>query len=140
MEEMEVRLVKESWAQVVPIAQEAMAMFYSNLFSLDEKVARLFDGKDMLAQGSKLSNALNLVIENLDQPGIMTAKLQEIGARHADYGATEADFETVGKALIMTLESGLGDSWAPAHERAWTVAYTFVSDHMIAGLRTKQAA
>ena len=140
MEEMDAKLVKESWAQVVPIAEEAMAMFYSNLFDLDERIAQLFDGKDMPAQGSKLSSALNLVINNLDHPVMLATKLQEIGARHAGYGASEADFKTVGKALIMTLESGLGDIWTKAHERAWTVAYTFVADQMITGLRTRQAA
>ncbi len=140
MDEIEAKLVNESWAQVVPIAEEAMAMFYSNLFDLDEKIALLFDGKDMPAQGSKLANALNLVINNLDHPGMLATKLQEIGAQHAGYGASESDFETVGKALIMTLESGLGDIWTKAHERAWSAAYTFVAEQMIAGLRTKQAA
>ena len=140
MRKLEIELVQESWAQVVPIADEAMAMFYSNLFDLDQKCAQLFAGKDMAAQGAKLSEALDLVIRHLDQPDLLATQLQEMGARHAGYGAFEGDFATVGDALLVTLETGLGDNWTRAHEQSWLATYTFVAEQMVTGLQAQQAA
>lgn len=140
MEEREIALVRESWALVKPIADDAMAMFYSNLFELDRNIARLFAGKDMSVQRARLADALDLIIRNLDQHGVLAGQLQEIGARHAGYGALEGDFATVGKALILTLEKGLPGIWTDDHKRSWTAAYTFIAAQMLTGHRAQHAA
>lgn len=94
----------------------------------------------MTVQVSKLAGALDLVIRGLNHQGALIVQLQEIGARHANYGTSETDFTAVGKALIMTLENGLSGAWTKDHEKSWTEAYSFISAQMLIGLRGRHAA
>lgn len=140
MDERDIARVRESWTQVAPIADDAMAAFYANLFKLDKNVAKLFEGTDMVVQGARLARALDLVIQGLGRQDELVVQLQDIGARHANYGASESDFATVGKALIMTLETGLSGKWTKAHEKSWAKAYSFISAEMLNGLLSRKAA
>ena len=49
----EIKLVQQSRAKVVPIAETASDLFYGKLFELDPKLKVLFP-EDMKAQGQKL--------------------------------------------------------------------------------------
>ncbi len=140
MDDQDIARVRESWAQIAPIADVAMDTFYATLFKLDKSIANFFEGTDMAAQGSRLAQAIELVIQGLDGQDDLAVQLREIGARHASYGASESDFETVGKALIMTLETGLSGKWTKAHEKSWAKAYTFISAELLNGLLSRQAA
>ena len=48
----------------------------------------------------------------------------------ATYGVADAHYDTVGAAMLWTLEKGLGDRWAPEVEAAWVAAYTLIADTM----------
>src|SRR5262249_31290847 len=53
------------------------------------------------------------------------------GRRHAGYGVKERDYETVGEALLWTLEQGLGPGFTPEIREAWTGFYQLVADTML---------
>jgi hemoglobin-like flavoprotein len=122
-------LVQTSFAQVQPIADAAAAMFYSRLFELDPTLRPLFKG-DMEEQGRKLMEMLTLAVKGLDRPEALLPALTLLGRRHAGYGVKEHDYETVGEALLWTLEQGLGPSFTPEVREAWTALYGFVADTM----------
>ena len=65
MKNEDIRLVKESWAQVSHAADEVARLFYSKIFELDADVARMFAGTDMTAQHAKLAKALDTVVSGL---------------------------------------------------------------------------
>lgn len=136
----EIDLVQQSWAQVLAIADTAMELFYERLFELDAEIARLFAGKDMAAQRSHLASAFDLVVQKLHQPETLALPLQELGARHVGYGVGEADFESVGAALLSTLERGLADHWTCAHAQAWAAAWQFILAQVLTGFRAWRAA
>lgn len=139
MTDEDIALVQDSWAHVLPIADTAMEMFYERLFELDEDVAKLFAGKDMSAQRSKLADALDMVVRQLPQPDALALPLQKLGARHASYGVAEADFSKVGEALLSTLERGLIDRWTKTHAQAWVSAWEMISTQVLAGFRSQLA-
>ncbi len=105
-------LVQTSFAQVRPIADAAAALFYRRLFELDPTLRPLFNG-DMEEQGRKLMEMIGLAVKGLDRPDTLLPALAALGRRHAGYGVSERDYETVGEALIWTLEQGLGPSFTP---------------------------
>ena len=39
------------------------------------------------------------------------------------YGVRDSHYDTVGRALLWTLEQGLGDAFTPDVKAAWTVVY-----------------
>ena len=52
-----IAVVQESFQKVAPIADQAAAMFYKNLFTLDPRLRGLFP-TDMQAQGQKLMHMI----------------------------------------------------------------------------------
>jgi hemoglobin-like flavoprotein len=126
-----VPLVTQSWAQVAPIAREAAALFYGNLFGADPSLKPLFRGQNMEAQGAKLMQMIGAAVAKLNDLPTLVPILEALGRRHADYGVQDAHYATVGGALLKTLGQGLGDAFTPAVEAAWTEVYGVMATVMI---------
>lgn len=124
-----VKLVKESWAKVVPISETAAELFYGKLFELDPDVKSMFKG-DMKEQGRKLMSILNTAVNALDKLEAIVPTLQVMGKRHVGYGVKDKDYDTVGEALIWTLGAGLKDDFTDTTKAAWIEVYTLVADTM----------
>lgn len=125
----QVRLVQESFGKVVPIADAAAALFYGRLFDLDPSLESLFKG-DMVEQGRKLMQMIGVAVKSLDRLEQVLPAVRALGARHADYGVRERDYETVGRALVWTLKKGLGDDFTPETEAAWAETYAALAGVM----------
>ena len=125
----EIKLVKDSWALVLPISEKAAELFYGKLFELDPEVKKMFKG-DMTEQGRKLMAILNTAVNALDKLETIVPALQSMGAKHVEYGVKNKDYDTVGEALIWTLDAGLGDAFTADTKDAWLKVYTLVADTM----------
>ena len=124
------QLLKTTWAKVAPISDVAAALFYDRLFTLDPSLQRMFANADMKEQRRKLMQALAAVINGIDNLGALVPTLENLGKNHVRYGVTDRHYDTVGAALLWTLEQGLKEAWTPAARSAWTVAYTTVATVM----------
>ena len=124
-------LVRASFEKVLPIADTAVALFYARLFELDPSLQRLFKG-DMQEQGRKLMSAIQLVVAGLDRLEQIVPAVQHLGRRHTGYGVKPEHYQTVGAALLWTLEQGLGAAFTPETKEAWVAAYTLLAETMIA--------
>jgi hemoglobin-like flavoprotein len=122
-------LVQQTFGMVVPIAPTAAALFYQRLFELDPTVRPMFKG-DIGEQGKMLMQALGLAVKSLDRPEALIPVLQDLGRRHVKYGVTDAHYDTVGAALIWTLEQGLGRRFTAAVREAWVAVYGVVATTM----------
>ena len=127
----EVGLIRASWAAVEPIADTAASLFYGRLFELDPALERLFRRTDMAAQRKVLMQTLAVVVKSLDRLDQIVPAVQALGRRHAGYGVREAHYDTVGSALLWTLEQGLGEAFTPPIREAWTAAYGTLATVMI---------
>lgn len=124
------RLVEQTWKMAVPNADAVAQLFYQRLFQLDPSIERLFAKSDMAAQRAKLLKALGLVVDSLDDLEGLLPVIEELGRRHLAYGVEEPHYDTVGAALLWTLERGLGEAWTPETAAAWTAAYSLLSGVM----------
>lgn len=124
-----ISLVRESFDLVTPIAPQAAALFYANLFEADPQLRPLFKG-DMVAQGHSLMQMLELAVKLLDRPAELMPALRDLGRRHAGYGVRDGHYDSVGAALLKTLGQGLGAAWGPELEDAWTEVYGVVAGTM----------
>jgi len=125
----EIKLVKDSWAKVVPISETAAELFYGKLFELDPGVRAMFKG-DMKEQGRKLMAILNTAVNALDKLDTIVPAVQDMGRRHVGYGVKDEHYDTVGEALIWTLGEGLKDAFTEDTKAAWIKVYTLVADTM----------
>ena len=100
-------LVQASFRTLQPIAEQAAQVFYGRLFELDPSLRQLFKG-DIGTQGRKLMEMIGVAVRSLDRLDNLLPTLRLMGEKHAAYGVTSSDYETVGQALIWTLEQGFG--------------------------------
>jgi hemoglobin-like flavoprotein len=124
------QILKNTWAMVAPISDTAAGLFYDRLFTLDPSLKPLFAKADMQEQRRKLMQAIAAVINGVDHLDALVPTLEALGRNHRGYGVTDRHYETVGAALLWTLEQGLKDAWTPAAKSAWTAAYTTVATVM----------
>ena len=122
-------LVQESFAAVVPIADDAAALFYRRLFELDPSLERMFKG-DMTEQRRKLMQMLTAAVKGLDRLDQLVPVVEDLGRRHAGYGVADKHYDTVGAALLWTLEKGLGSAFTPEVKDAWIAVYGLLAGTM----------
>ncbi len=122
-------LVQESFAAVMPIADDAAALFYRRLFELDPSLERMFKG-DMTEQRRKLMQMLTAAVKGLDRLDQLVPVVEDLGRRHAGYGVADAHYDTVGAALLWTLEKGLGNAFTPEVKDAWIAVYGLLAGTM----------
>ena len=125
----QVSLVQSSMEKVLPIADDAATLFYGKLFELDPEVQSLFKG-DMTEQGRKLMAMIRTAVNGLTNLESIVPAVQDLGIRHVEYGVKDADYDTVGEALIWTLGEGLGDAFTDEVKAAWLEAYTLLATTM----------
>jgi hemoglobin-like flavoprotein len=129
MNNMQKILVQASFQKVIPIADAAAGLFYGRLFELDPSVRPMFRG-DMITQGKHLMAALKMVVMGLDRLEQLLPAVEALARRHNGYGVKDEHYETVGAALIWTLQKGLGDAFTPSVAAAWVAAYGLLANVM----------
>lgn len=134
----EIALVKDSWAKVVPISDQAASLFYGKLFEIDPDLKALFP-EEMEEQGKKLMKMINTAVNGLDRLDEIVPAVEALGERHVGYGVKDKDYDTVGEALIWTLGAGLGEAFTDEVKDAWVDVYTVLATTM-KGAAAKVAA
>jgi hemoglobin-like flavoprotein len=124
----QVALVRQSWMQLQPVADEAARMFYARLFETDPALRPLFRS-DLAEQGRKLMGMLAVAIHALERIDSL-ASLQDLGARHARYGVKPEHYPRVGEALLWALAQGLGGAFTVEVKEAWAAAYARLARRM----------
>lgn len=124
------KLVQETWEKVVPIAETAAELFYGRLFEIDPELKPLFKQTDMKEQKMKLLQMLGMAVKGLDNLEQLLPAVENLGRRHVGYGVQDAHYDTVGDALLWTLEKGLGEDFTPEVLEAWTQTYITLASVM----------
>ena len=126
----QIKLVQDSFTKVAPSAPAAAELFYGRLFELDPSLKPLLKG-DMVEQGEKLMKMISIAVIGLNDLDALVPAVQGLGERHLDYGVQDAHYDTVGSALLWTLEKGLGNAFTEETKEAWTETYQTLASVMI---------
>lgn len=135
----QISLINQSFGLVRPIADDAAALFYHNLFEIDPSLRSLFKS-DLKAQGRKLMAMLDAAVKGLDNPDKLVPVLQDLARRHVQYGVKTHHFSPVGNALLYTLAEGLGDKFTQEVKDAWIAVLHLVADVMKAEMKKQGCA
>lgn len=125
----QVELVQTTWEKVVPISDQAAALFYGRLFELDPELKPMFKS-DIREQGKKLMTMITVAVRGLGDLGKLVSAVEDLGRRHVGYGVRKKDYDTVATALLWTLEQGLGPDFTPEVKAAWVETYTILATTM----------
>jgi hemoglobin-like flavoprotein len=129
MTDEQIHLVQKSFRRVKPLSEEAAVLFYARLFELDPTLRPMFKG-DIRLQGLKLMQTLELVVESLYHMDGLAPDIRALGARHRAYGVEDRHYETVGTALLWTLEKALEPRFTAETGEAWAAAYDMLAQMM----------
>ena len=124
----QIALVRQSWVKVQPIADEAAALFHQRLFQIDPALRALFTS-DLVEQGRKMMTMLSVAIHALERVESL-ATLQDLGARHRNYGVAPEHYPKVREALIWALDQSLGRSFNAEVRDAWSALYERIARRM----------
>ncbi len=69
---------------------------------------------------------LGYVVAKLNHLGDIINEVQQLGARHHQYGSKPEHYDVVGQCLLATLKDGLGDKWNDEVEKAWQAAFSII--------------
>ena len=125
----QIAVVQSTFEKVHPFSDTTAEMFYTRLFELDPSVQSLFKG-DMKEQGRKLMHMIGVAVRGLNRLETLAPAMQGLGERHVGYGVKDEHYDTVGAALLWTLEQGLGGDFTPEVKEAWAEAYHLLTSVM----------
>jgi NAD(P)H-flavin reductase/hemoglobin-like flavoprotein len=124
-----VEIIRNSWTEVEPKADELAKHFYAVLFQHAPETRDLFPA-NMQVQRSRLLRALVHVVQMVDRPGDLTPFLAQLGRDHRKFGVIAKHYDAVGFALLSALEHYLANAWIAPVEKAWTDAYGLIASAM----------
>jgi hypothetical protein len=126
--------------RVFDIAPNAISMYSFGEGVLDEDNAMevpndIFSLPAFKIHAGAVVTMLGMVIEMMlgDDMESLANSLQELGARHVDYGVHPAHYGVVETALLRVLEAALGDVWTLEVRKGWAAVFKFVSKAMMSG-------
>lgn len=105
--------------------------FYATLFESAPELRPMFRG-DISAQAGKLTASLDAIVQSLEAPARNAEVLNELGRRHAGYGARPEHYDLVIDCLISAMRTLLGENADPRTLDEWRTALQLVSSRMIA--------
>jgi hemoglobin-like flavoprotein len=83
---------------------------------------------------------LQAAVAGLDRLAATLPAVRQLRRRHAGYGVSDHDYDTVGAALLWTPARGLGAQFTPAVADAWTAACALLATAMRDDARGQAAA
>jgi hemoglobin-like flavoprotein len=122
-------LVQQSFESIATIADDVAVLFYQRLFELDPSLRPMFRS-EMGEQRKKLMQMITAAVKGLDRLEQLVPVVQDLGRRHGGYGVVDKHYETVGAALLWTLEMDLGRAFTPEVKDAWVAVYTLLATTM----------
>jgi NAD(P)H-flavin reductase/hemoglobin-like flavoprotein len=129
--DLEPRLVKETFARLMPSGSTAMEYFYARLFMANPDYRALFPTSMMTLRERMFAELARLVWSLDDQPG-SAELLGQLGREHRRFGVTQTHYRAFFTALRDTAEHFIGTDWTAEVASAWRVALDYISDTMSA--------
>lgn len=123
-------LLQLSYTQISSATDQVAERFHRRLLRLDPALRRA----DLKAEGRKLLQLIGLAVRSLDDPDQVSGAARDLGREYASQGLTEEHFDTMGEALMWTLEQTLGEGGLGREERtAWMQTYRKLTGWMKEG-------
>lgn len=130
---MNVTLLRTSFEALRPQAPALVDRFYAILFERYPQVRPMFARTDLPKQKLMLTQALALLVANLDKADVLKSYLGNLGAKHAGYGTQDHHYDAVGECLLAAMAEIAGPLWTDDLAREWAETYGAVASMMKQG-------
>lgn len=127
------QLLQDNLELVVSKDPDLMLIFYGLLFERYPEVKPLFGRNSQEEQAKMLTEAVGMLVANVDDPEFVRTTMLSVGQKHVDYGVEDRMYGWVGECLVATLEQVSADAWTAELQAAWTQTLTAISGIAIEG-------
>ncbi|MBV1859034.1 MAG: flavohemoprotein [Nannocystaceae bacterium] len=127
------QLLQDNLELVVSRDPDLMLIFYGFLFDRYPEVKPLFGRNSREEQAKMLTEAVGMLVANMDDPEFVRTTMLSVGQKHVDYGVEDHMYAWVGECLVATLAQVSADAWTAELETAWTEVLTAISSIAIEG-------
>ncbi|KAA0018953.1 FAD-binding oxidoreductase [Antrihabitans cavernicola] len=135
----EIALVRTNFRSVTetPNGRDRLSnSFYGLLFGENPMFRQLFPAT-MEHQRDRLVDAIQIVLDHLEQPDIARGFLEQLGRDHRKYGVDGSHYAAAARALHGALRAYTGPAfWTDSIDQAWWHVATLISDSMASGADT----
>jgi hemoglobin-like flavoprotein len=109
---------------------------YQKLFRgfADVPLDQLAENKRLKAHAFTVMNAINGLVDNLDDPEVLTELLIKTGQNHQKRKVKPGDFQNLKQSLLEFFGVALGDAWTPVASGAWEKLLTVMMAKISEGL------
>src|SRR5260221_14085164 len=97
MQQKQKEIVRQTWKQLVPIADTSATLFYQRLFEIDPSTRPLFTGTDIPEHRRKLMQSIGLSANVLDQSSEIRPSLVLHCVPHLNYVVTDKHSDSLGE-------------------------------------------
>jgi len=125
-------ILRTSFDLIIDRRPDLTGRFYEILFDRSPALAPMFR-RDRTAQAKMLAGALAAVLDHLEDVPWLESTLGQLGAKHLEYGVTDAMYAQVGEALLATLAEIAAEAWTPEVALQWALAFGAIATMMQAG-------
>ncbi|XP_072164893.1 uncharacterized protein [Diadema setosum] len=138
-------LVQETWKTLSKEPEKHGATMFAKLTTSHPSIGKLFNfggqnltydqllrHKDVKAHGRRVMETVGQAVNGLDDLDLLVPILQDLARRHVGYNVKREQFIPVGEALMHAIEKGLGPSFSPEVQEAWSAVFEIVVDTMSA--------
>ena len=122
-------LIRESLRWLRPEVDRVAGEFYEDLFRRDPKMRDMFR-PDITGQGMKFMSAINVVVDNMDDPEALDREIDLLASGHAGLPIKEMDYHTMEEALIDTFRYAMGERFTRNIQLAWRSAFQQIAQAM----------
>lgn len=121
MDERSMSLIRDSLEKLIPIAEQANALFNVRLLDTYPDLYRLF-AMDIDARQPNFVRSLAIAVARLQRHGAILPATSDVVGERKVYRLVHDNYEAVGLTLMWTLRRCLGTKFTFEVERAWQKA------------------
>ncbi len=114
--------------------------FYDLALSLSPDLNRVFRNTDLKLQKTELIKGFLIIFSTLEDEDKLEEYLYELGIRHLTYEVLPEHYPVIEHALLHTIRNLHGESWEEPLELEWQRLLFFITDTMLKGSRSCEAA
>jgi nitric oxide dioxygenase len=123
-------IVKATAPVLAEHGYDIIKCFYKRLFDMHPELKNIFNmaHQEQGQQQQALARAVYAYAENIEDPGSLTALLDNIANKHASLGVRPEHYPVVGQNLLAAIKEVLGDAATDEIISAWAQAYGNLAD------------
>lgn len=115
-------LVQQSFALLEPALEPLMDLFFARLFQMEPSLRNLFPN-DLSHHKRIFCRTLALIICEMEELAQLDTRVEELGKLYIALGLDAGAYDTLGAALVWTVEIGLGEAFTLEMRTAWSLFY-----------------